>query len=257
MANSQMATVMARLSSGMRINSARDDAAGLGIVEQMTAQIRSLDQGTRNSQDMQSLINTAEGALATTNASLIRLREITIQASNDTNTDADRQRLQHEADQLVRGIDSIADFTEFNTMRLLSGDFSQPGLHTASDAQGRGPTVTIGDMSAGQILAGDVNLIEGGQAGRDALLGRIDEALSVVTRQRSHLGAMHNRLDYTIDNTQISSLNLAAGRSRIRDMDMARGMMEFHQLRVLQTAQVMSQRQQQEQERFPLLSLLM
>jgi flagellin len=258
-ANSQLSTIMARLSSGLRINSARDDAAGLGISELMTAQIRGLDQGTRNVLDMQSLVNTAEGGLSTITDNLQRLRELTLQASNGIYTDADRGRLQHEANQLIDEINSVTDRLEFNSMRLLDGSFSvednRPGLHTAADAQGRGPTVSIGNMSAGRILGpGDFDLVNGD---RQALLGRIDNALSMVSNQRSYLGAMHNRFDHTISNNQIANLNLSAARSRIRDQDMALGMMQLHQQNVLQQAQLMSQRNQQEQQRMPLLSLLM
>jgi flagellin len=155
MANNQLSTSMIRLSTGQRINSAADDAAGLAISERLNAQIRGLDRGTQNVMDMQNLINTAEGGLSTIGDNLLRMRELTLQSMNGILTDSDRQNIQFELDQIIAEIDATAQRTEFNGMRLLDGSFNREdgrGLHTAADAMGRGPMVHIGNMSAGMIL---------------------------------------------------------------------------------------------------------
>lgn len=236
MATSQLQNTMIRLSTGQRINSARDDAAGLAISERMTAQIRGLDQGTHNVMDMQSLVNTAEGGLNTMGENLLRIRELTLQATNGIMTSFDRQLIQDEINELIQEIDSVAQRTEFNTMRLLDGSFSEEdgrGLHVSGDAQGRGPTVHIGNFSAGMLLNPpgsdpvSFNVVPDG-FDFQAILGRVDDALARVTRERSYLGAMYNRFDHTIAGNQITSLNLAAARSRVRDADMALEVMRLH-----------------------------
>jgi len=248
MVNNQMQTNMIRLASGQRINSAADDAAGLGISERMTAQMQSLDRATNNVMDMQNLVNTAEGGLSNINNSLQRIRELNVQASNGILTQADRQIIQNEVDQLVQEINAVSSRTEFNGMRLLDGSFSGEdtrNLHTAADAMGRGPAVTIGNMSSGMLLPDGIDVVNGSF---DINISRIDNALSMVSAQRSYLGAMSNRFDTTIAANQITNLNQAASRSRIRDADMALEMMNLQQSNVLMQAQLMAQRRRQEQE---------
>jgi flagellin len=270
MATSRLSDAMTRLASGRRINSAADDAAGLAISEKMTAQIRSLDQATRNVFDMQNLVNTAEGALSTINDSLLRIRELTLQASNSILTDADRGLIQHEIDQLMEQIDTTARTTEFNTRNILAGDPNDPSgqdplrLHTAADAHGRGPTVTIGNMHSSIIMGpGEYNIAEGFDPSQPNHIGdrlsRIDNAMARVNNQRTYLGAMYNRFDVTIASNQITNLNLAASRSRIADMDMALGAMQLHQQNILQQFQIQAQlerRNQEEDRNIPLISQL-
>ena len=300
-ASSQLQTSMMRISTGLRINSAADDAAGLAISEQLTAQIRGLDRGTENVMDMQNLVNTAEGGLDTITDNLHRIRELTLQAANGILTDSDRQNIQFEIDQLMTEINDVTQRTEFNTMRLLDGSFSAEdgrGLHTAADARGQGPTVYIGNMSTGRILGPEpYNVVEAnrrppvdedqamanpippiGDPGYEQvvppigvlppgnpapapppsmdLLNRIDDALTMVTRERSYLGAMYNRFDTTIASNQITNLNLSSARSGIRDSDIALEVMRMEQASVLEQAQMMAERRQQEQEGVQLVSLI-
>lgn len=251
----QLNDSMIRIATGQRINSAADDAAGLAISERLTAQIRGLEQGTRNVMDMQSLVNTAEGGLSNITDSLHRIRELSVQAAHGTLTESDRQNIQFEIDQLMQEIDATTQRTEFNTMRLLDGSFSAEdgrGLHVSADAAGRGPTVYIGNMSTGVIMGPEPYNVVSGEFDMD----RIDAALSRVTRERAYLGAMYNRFDTTIASNQITNLNLAAARSGIRDQDIALAVMEMEQLRAIEQAQLQMQRRQMEQEQFPLASLL-
>jgi len=253
-ASSQLNNSMIRIATGQRINSAADDAAGLAISERMNAQIRGLEQGTRNTMDMQSLVNTAEGGLSSISNNLHRMRELTLQASNGILTDSDRQNIQSEIDQIWSEIDATAQRTEFNGMRVLDGGFNG---HTASDANGQGPTVTIGNMSAdmllGQSLYGDFDVVNGDTQEN---IQRIDNALAQVTSERSYLGAVSNRFDTTIASNQITNLNMAAARSRIADADIALAVMEMEQQSILEQAQIMAERRQQEQEGIQIASLL-
>lgn len=355
-----------KLSSGYRINRAGDDAAGLAISEKMRGQIRGLDQASRNSQDTISLIQTAEGALNESHAILQRMRELSVQSSNDTNTDSDRKALQNEVKQLVGELDRIGNTTEFNTKKLLEG--SAKGVTEAVDGAMRlnnnsavtltttladtkltgsslvdgaymlirvsgaatagaaaltntdwklvGPDGVAADLGAGHITSGgattlvlgtaisgtattvtsDKNLNSlkvgdsitfvfskaeaasstlggaimgqiGANAGQTAFISIGDmraEALGVdkvdistkfgaqvaietvqgglekVSGQRSALGAMQNRLEHTIKNLDTASENLQASESRIRDVDMAKEMMNFTKNNILtQAAQAM------------------
>lgn len=255
-ASTQMQDYMVRLSTARRINSAADDAAGLGISENLHAQIRGLEQGTRNVLDMQSLVNTAEGGLSSINENLQRIRELTLQAGNPIYTAEDRMRLQDEVDQLMEEINRAADTTEFNTMSLLDGSFVNQ--HTAADARGQGPSVTIGNMHADMIMGHGqppIDLVDGDM---NQTLQRVDNALSRVTRERSYLGAMSNRFDYTVASNQITNLNMAAARSRIADQDMALATMRLSQENVLLQYQLMAQRERQDREETqnPLIALM-
>jgi len=252
-ANTQMQTSMIRLASGQRINSAKDDAAGLAISEKIGAQIRGLDQGTANTMDMQNLVNTAEGALSSIGDSLQRIRELSLQASNGIYTNEDRALMQKEADQLMSQIDSVSSGTQFNTKNLLDGSFNNQ--NTASDANGNGPSVSIGNMSSSMLLGpGKLDLV----AGVD--LSRIDNAMSMVNNQRSYLGAMSNRFDSTVATNQITSLNLSASKSRIADADIAKEAMNLSKENVLQQYRIQAQKRKQDEEQnktLPLLSRLM
>lgn len=362
---------MEKLSSGLRINRAGDDAAGLAISEKMRGQIRGLDQATRNSQDGISLIQTAEGALTETHSILQRMRELSVQSANDTNVDTDRTAIQDEMNQLTKEIDRIANNTEFNTQNLLDGSFTgkfqiganggqsmdlsigkldaaslgltgsvtvekdvavtglRDGSYTVSgtdvvDAKGQmvaktsgleitvsgtaigtlskdlfedGSTISVKDGkmtvngkisgAANDLAAGDYKVLTGGTITKDdkivgsvvstditidgktitaadlgitstainsgfaftingvnastrdqasGSISSLDKALNQVSSERSKLGAVQNRLEHTINNLGTSSENLTAAESRVRDVDMAKEMMNFSKNNILQQA---------------------
>ena len=243
----------ARLSSGMKINSGADDAAGLAISEKMRSQIRGLDMASKNAQDAISLIQTAEGGLAEINNMIQRVRELTVQASNDTNQKygdttpvaaTDTFKLAKEASQLVLEIDAMSARTEFNKKKLLTdsdGSSLSNGSNTFHMQVGANANqslnVVINHITASRMSITDVaeNIISGASTA-STYLTRIDEALRLVTEERANLGAFQNRLEYTIQSLDITSENTSASESRIRDADMAREMMNITKANVLQQA---------------------
>ena len=296
-ANNAQQNSMEKLSSGLRINNASDDAAGLAISEKMRGQIRGLDQASRNAQDGISMIQTAEGALNETHSILQRMRELAVQSSNDTNTNVDREEIQKEVDQLSEEITRIGNNTEFNTQNLIDGSFSgkfqigsnegqdielnvsdmranalgveeikgtiggsadtvvndtahtlTTGNYTISDNTGlelkdaegnvvatdsgggvfqdadNNTVITIGSAADGDSFSvGGIDVSS--QATATANITQLDSAIESVSAERSMLGAVQNRLDHTINNLSTSSENLTAAESRIRDVDMAKEMM--------------------------------
>ncbi|WP_404427557.1 flagellin Hag [Ureibacillus chungkukjangi] len=236
---------MEKLSSGLRINRAGDDAAGLAISEKMRGQIRGLDMASKNAQDGISLIQTAEGALNETHAILQRMRELTVQASNDTNNGDDRGALQKEMDELIKEIDRIGDQTEFNTAKLLTGSGGNSSDGTfkfqigANDTQTL--TLTINSMKAADLGSGVATVdISTSGADFDTALTNIDSAIKDVSDERANLGAYQNRLEHTINNLNTASENLTSAESRIRDVDMAKEMMDQTKNSILsQAAQAM------------------
>lgn len=347
--NNAGSKAMEKLSSGLRINRAGDDAAGLAISEKMRGQVRGLNQASRNAQDGISLIQTAEGALQETHSILQRMRELAVQSSNDTNTESDRKELQKEIDQLTNEIDRIANTTEFNTQKLLNGE--KEGLRAATDGTlnlqnntsaavtasaadvadlnktgtiiitrkaensddladdftigdpnglsvslsadgtaltGFGSEITlanlanmqVGDSITISVKAADagnadasksLNFQIGANSGQNILVGisdmrsnalglrdgndalditsaenataaitTINNAIESVSAQRSDLGAFQNRLEHTISNLDNSAENLQAAESRIRDVDMAKEVMEMTRANILgQASQAM------------------
>ncbi len=318
--NSAGAKAMEKLSSGLRINRAGDDAAGLAISEKMRGQIRGLTQASRNAQDGISLIQTAEGALSETHAILQRMRELAVQAATDTNTEVDRSEIQKEVNELIDEINRIAEQTQFNELNLLDGSFSGKKFHIGAN-EGQAITLDInlmgsvfveatqgtdavdgvsnqtvlkdnddeivavqvdgswyavddvqsdGDPSTPALVAkqgavalsvkqdGSTYLIEndglgvgslrvddpnssstGGIMTNDsasAAITTIQKAIETVSAERSKLGAYQNRLEHTIRNLDTSAENLQASESRIRDIDMAKEMMEFTKNNILQQA---------------------
>jgi flagellin len=237
--NNAGAKSIEKLSSGYRINRAGDDAAGLSISEKMRGQIRGLDKASRNAQDGISLIQTAEGALNETHAILQRMRELSVQAANDTNAAEDREAIGAEVTQLEAEITRIATTTEFNTKTLLNGDLTAVKLQVGANS-GQLVSFAIEDMRAGALGVSGLGSTIGNSATTVAsLTGFIDtinSALTDVSKQRSDLGAMQNRLEHTIKNLDTSSENLQASESRIRDVDMAKEMMEFTKNNILQQA---------------------
>ena len=357
--NGNTSKALEKLSSGLRINRAGDDAAGLAISEKMRGQIRGLDMASKNAQDSISLIQTAEGALTETHSILQRMRELSVQSSNDTNTDTDRKELQAEVKQLITELDRIGNTTEFNTKKLLEGSAkgvreaidgglkvnnnsqltfttsaansaaitgalkdgaymivkvahasSTAGDFTAADFKVIGPdgkessaitvanttdilvgntvlgaatsistsgTLDLGDMKVGESVTfvfskqldasstlGDSIMTQiGSNAGQTAFISiddmradaigvkdidistkfgaqtaieTVNNAIQKVSSQRSALGAIQNRLEHTINNLGAASENLSAAESRIRDVDMAKEMMNFTKNNILQQA---------------------
>ncbi|EDS76140.1 flagellin, partial [Clostridium botulinum C str. Eklund] len=218
---------MEKLSSGLRINRAGDDAAGLAISEKMRGQIRGLNQASRNAQDGISLIQTAEGALNETHAILQRMRELAVQTANDTNVTADRENVQKEVKQLQSELSRISEQTEFNTKKLLDGKASKINFQIGANKD-QNITVKIDKMSASALKVASVNLSKSASK-CSAAIETIDKAINTVSATRADLGAVQNRLEHTINSDNNASENLQAAESRIRDVDMAKEMM--HSLR--------------------------
>ena len=237
--NSSLAKSTEKLSSGYRINRAGDDAAGLSISEKMRGQIRGLDRASTNAQDGVSLIQTAEGAMNEVHSILQRMRELTVQAANDTNATEDRDAITLEQNQLVEEINRIADQTQFNGKDLLKGDYASDAINLQVGANSsQSISFNIGDMHA-SALATDLQKA-GSQMGSytdaTAFLTTIDNAIKAVSDQRSTMGAVQNRLEHTIANADNTSENLQAAESRIRDVDMADEMVKYSKSSILQQA---------------------
>lgn len=239
--NGSLAKKTEKLSSGYRVNRAADDAAGLSISEKMRAQIRGLDQASSNAQDGISLIQTAEGALNEIHSVLQRMRELTVQAANDTNVTADRRAIAKEIRALTSEIDRIATQTEFNTMKLLSGSFSgkvlQVGANGSQTISLKISAMTAGKLgvSAGKIAA---KISKSRATGKEItkLISVVNKAISKVSLQRSALGALQNRLEHTIANADNMSENLQSAESKIRDANMADEMVAYSSFSILQQA---------------------
>ena len=229
-----------KLSSGYRINRAADDAAGLAISEKMRAQVRGLNRASDNAQDGISLIQTAEGAMDQQHAILQRARELVVQAGNtgvldDGQTsgsgDDDFQKIQDELNELQKEFTRINEQTEFNKKKLLNGTYTGQYLQVgANDGQGISVTINKTDWTAPTVT--------GGVAGSSSTLlkNNIDEAIKSVTTERSKLGAIQNRLEYTVKVDDNTAENMQAAESRIRDTDMADEMTRFSKESILQQA---------------------
>ncbi len=229
-----------KLSSGYRVNRAADDAAGLSISEKMRGQIRGLNQASTNAEDGTSLIQTAEGALAEIHSVLQRMRELAVQASNDTYVTADRQAIAAEVRALTSEIDRISSQTEFNTMKLLSGGFTGKVLQVGANAK-QLITFGISAMSSSALGVGDkavAQVISSKNSGVDItkVISVVNSALTHVSLQRSTLGAIQNRLEHTIANADNTAENLQSAESRIRDVDMADMMVQYSKNSILQQA---------------------
>ena len=223
---------MLRLSTGYRINSAADDPAGLAISEKMRGQIRGLNMASKNIMDGISLLQTAEGAINETHAIIQRVRELAVQAANDTNTDEDRQKLQLEVDELLKEITRTSTDTEFNTRALLNGDYKDQGLNIQVGANsGQYMEINIGHMSA-EALGLD-NLSIATQEDANNALGTLEQALNKVSHQRAQLGAYQNRLEHAYNVNQSMAENLQDAESRIRDTDIAKEMMNMVKAQIL------------------------
>ena len=239
--NKLLANSTEKLSSGYKVNRAADDAAGLSISEKMRAQIRGLNQASANAQDGQSLIQTAEGALAEIHSVLQRMRELTVQASTDTNVTADRRAIAQEVHALTEEIDRIASQTEFNTMTLLSGTFTNKKLQVGANTN-QFISISITKMTAGGLgvsagaVAAKISVAGADFNSITPLISTVDKAIVSVSTMRSQLGAIQNRLDHTIANADNMAENLQASESKIRDVDMADEMVTYSAKSILQQA---------------------
>ena len=224
-----------KLSSGYKINRAADDAAGLKISEKMRGQIRGLDRASLNAQDGVSLVQTAEGALNETSSILQRMRELTVQAANDTNVSADRTAIKDEITQLQSEITRIASQTEFNTMKLLDGTFSNKNLQVGANSN-QNISFSISSMKADGLGVDAIDTKVSSYADATGALTTIDSAINTVSAERSKLGAIQNRLEHTIANADNTSENLQSAESRIRDTDMAKEMVNYSKNNILAQA---------------------
>ena len=240
---------MEKLSSGMKINRAGDDASGLAVSEKMRSQIRGLNQASRNASNGISFIQTTEGYLQETTDIMQRIRELAVQASNGIYSDEDRMQIQVEVSQLVAEVDRIASSAQFNGMNMLTGRFARPTgensvtgsmwFHIGANMDQR-MGVYIGTMTASALgirNVGDETILSlAAPDDANRAIGTIDEALKKINKQRADLGGYQNRLDYAVKGIDIAAENLQASESRIRDTDMAAQMVEFTKNQVLTQA---------------------
>jgi len=247
--NGEVARNMEKLSSGMRINRAGDDASGLAVSEKMRSQIRGLNQASKNAANGISFIQTTEGYLQETSDIVQRLRELSVQAANGIYTAEDRMQIQVEVSQLVDEIDRIASHAQFNGMNLLTGRFARDTGENAVTGSmwfqiganmDQRTRVFIGTMTAkalGVRSVGDGKILSlEDPDGSNRSIGVLDEALKKINKQRADLGAYQNRLDYAIKGIDIGAENLQASESRIRDTDMASEMVQYTKNRILAQA---------------------
>ncbi len=226
-----------KLSSGYRINRAGDDAAGLSISEKMRSQIRGLNKASDNAQDGISAIQVAEGALNETHSILQRMNELATQAANDTNTTIDRNAIQEEINALTDEIDRIRSTTQFNTQNLLDGNFSGKNLQIGA-LEKQNIVISISNMesSAIGVRNGASALSVSSFDAAGSAMTKIQSAIDNVSKQRSYLGALQNRLEHTIANLDNISENTQSAESRIRDVDMAEEMVEYSKNNILAQA---------------------
>ena len=242
-----LGTAIERLSSGLRINSAKDDAAGQAIANRFSSQIRGLNQAARNANDGISIAQTAEGALSEINTNIQRIRELTVQALNDTNSASDRVSIQAEITERIAEIDRISNQTDFNSTKVLKGTASGTAPATGElnlriqvgandkefiDINIKGiDSATLGLQSL-DVRGASASLI----ANNETVLGSIDAALGQIDEARGKLGALQNRFESTVNNLNNTSNNLSAARSRIEDADYAEEVSNMTRGQILQQA---------------------
>ena len=252
MNNSQVSKSLEKLSSGFRINRAGDDASGLAISEKMKAQIKGLEQASANAQDAISLVQTAEGATTEIHNMLNRMVELTTKAANGIyDSGVDRPAIKAELDALATEISRITESTNFNNTTLLDGT-----LNTQLQIGSEGTdtlTVTVTALDAGSLGVSGLSVDDAAAA--NSAMATVKAAINTVSTARANLGAIQNRLEYTINNLDTTAENMSAANSRIRDTDMAKEMMNYTKMNVLtQAAQAMlAQANQQPQAVLQLL----
>ncbi len=226
-----------KLSSGLRINRAGDDAAGLAISEGLKAQIGGLKVAGRNAQDGISVVQTAEGSLNEVHSTLQRLRDLAVQAGNDSNNAESRTAIATEATQLVEELGRIADSTNFNGIQLLDGSAGTLNFQVGADGDANNAIsvdLTGADVNAVVTTMGALDFTD--HAGAQAAITSIDTAITSISTARSDLGAVQNRFERTINNLNVAVENLSASNSRIRDTDMAAEMSQFTRSQILSQA---------------------
>ena len=250
-----------QLSSGLRINKAADDTAGLAVSEKLKNQVRGLNQAQRNAQDGISLLQTAEGALNETHSLLARMRELAVQSSNDTLTNDDRLHIQDEVDQLLSEVDRISNATQFNKISLLTGTGVITGLnlHIGANVEPTTPdgsnqiTISIANSNTAGLSIAALSLETQGDA--NSAIDTLDAAIETVSTTRGQIGAYQNRLDSMINSLGVASENAGAANSRIRDADVAKSVSEMVRTQILQqsTMAVLAQANQAPQMALQLL----
>ena len=260
-----MSQSMERLSTGQRINSASDDAAGLAIASKMTSQIRGLDQAVRNGNDAISMVQTADGALVEVSNMLQRMRELAVQSASDTNTSTDRTALNTEFTALTAQIEATMVNTQWNGQDLLDGDSSSLSFQVGANASQTITVTTLADMqTAGTAFSTLANtstetslatlVVTDGTKAANSIKG-IDSALAVVNTKRAELGSTVNRLEYAVDNLANVSQNASASRSRVQDANYATESTELARTQIIQQAgtAMLAQANQQSQSVLALL----
>jgi flagellin len=233
-----------KLSSGQRINRAGDDASGLAVSEKLRGQIRGLNQATRNIENGVSFIQTTEGYLQENQDILHRMRELAVQSANGVYTQEDRMQIQVEVSQLVDEVNRIASHAQFNGMNLLTGRFAKGGAGMQFQVganMDQNKLVFIGTMTAtalglqgAQGTSGTISIEDPTQA--NSAIGKLDNALKVVSKQRADLGAYQNRFEMAAKGVSVAAENLQAAESRIRDTDMASQMVDYVKNQILDRA---------------------
>ena len=238
---------MEKLSSGLKINRAGDDASGLAVSEKMRSQIRGLNKASENAQNGLSFIPTTEGYLQETTDIIQRIRELAVQSSNGIYTEEDRMQIQVEVSQLIAEVDRIASQAQFNGMNMLTGRFARDEgtnavtasmwFHIGANMDQR-MEVYIGTMTATALnlrnLGDETIMSLESPAEANRAIGTLDEALKKLNKQRADLGGYYNRLEHAIRGIDIAAENLQSAESRIRDTDMAKEMVDFTKNQVLQ-----------------------
>ena len=253
MNNSAVAKSLEKLSSGFKINRAADDASGLAISEKMKAQIKGLEQASANAQDAISLVQTAEGATTEIHNMLNRMVELCTKAANGIyDTGVDRPAIKSELDAVAAEIDRITTSTKFNNTTLLDGSFSDKIFQIGTESDDK-LTVSIADLDATALTVNALSV--GTTSDANSSITQVKTAINKVSSTRAGLGAIQNRLEYTINNLDTTAENMSAANSRIRDTDMAKEMMNYTKMNVLtQAAQAMlAQANQQPQSVLQLL----
>ncbi|MCL1066558.1 flagellin FliC [Shewanella olleyana] len=229
---SNLATSMERLSSGLRINSAKDDAAGLAISNRLNSQVRGLEVGMRNANDAISIAQISEGAMQEQTNMLQRMRDLTVQSENGANSADDLAALKSEMDELALEITEIGNNTAFGETKLLDGSFSGGKNFQVGHQDGEDITITVksSDSTSLSVAA----LTNATSAGRASALTKIDAAIKTIDSQRADLGAKQNRLAHNIANSANTQANVADAKSRIVDVDFAKETAEMTKNQVLQ-----------------------
>nr|AFK73945.1 flagellin protein FliC13 [Candidatus Magnetococcus massalia]CRH07715.1 Flagellin-13 [Candidatus Magnetococcus massalia] len=248
----KLGTTFSRLASGMRINSAKDDAAGLAISQRMTAQIRGLNQAIRNANDAISVSQVAEGALAETTNALQRIRELAVQSANAIYNSDDRENLHKEVTQMKEEIDRIAEHTEFNQLKVLDGTYTSQNFHIGA-FENQTISLTISGASLGHL--GLDNITISTAAGANSTIALVDVALNKIADIRADLGAKQSRFESVIANLSNIVENMSASRARIQDADIAAETATLTKNAILQQAgtAVLAQANQQPQLALQLL----